>query len=279
MNCKYCGTSNLADDQRCTRCGRKLNLTAANSVADLHRPYALAYKAVESAEEADTGSVAVEIPVRSAPPGPGRQSALFQTTDKPRVVPIFGPHITSKPAVPKPQQAPLAQRRTAGHSTIQQQLTFGPVAPRRQTEVESEIYCSAPVATTQHRAFAAFIDCGIVLTAFALLTGIFFVWGSGSIESDPVSLSIVGGVALLVIAFYQILWVLANGNTAGMRIAQLTLVNFDGRRPDRKQRFVRVAAAWLSIAPGALGLFWALVDEEKLTWHDQISKTFPSPRD
>src|SRR6202041_3046551 len=28
---------------------------------------------------------------------------------------------------------------------------------------------------------------------------------------------------------------------------------------------------------GGLGLVWALVDEENLTWHDHISKTFPTP--
>jgi hypothetical protein len=26
-------------------------------------------------------------------------------------------------------------------------------------------------------------------------------------------------------------------------------------------------------------LFWALVDEENLTWHDHISKTFPTVRE
>jgi hypothetical protein len=26
-----------------------------------------------------------------------------------------------------------------------------------------------------------------------------------------------------------------------------------------------------------LGMLWALVDEEALTWHDHMSKTFPTP--
>lgn len=277
MNCNYCGTSNLADEHRCTRCGRKLS-TVSTPTAGSYRSSALAY---QRAEESRHSSVAVE--TRATAPqtfSPGRQPALFQPADKPRVVPIFGPHITPKPSV-TPQVQQQAKRNTQKRSTRenQQQFSFGSGAARRTTEVESEIYCSAPVASTQHRVIAAFIDCGIILTSFALLSAIFFIWSGASIEANTVSLSIGGGIAFLVAVFYQTLWVLANGDTAGMRIAQLSLVNFDGRRPGREQRFLRVAAAWLSVAPGALGLFWALVDEEKLTWHDQISKTFPSPRE
>jgi len=32
----------------------------------------------------------------------------------------------------------------------------------------------------------------------------------------------------------------------------------------------------LSLCSLGLGLVWALVDEESLTWHDHISKTFPT---
>ncbi len=278
MNCNYCGTSNLADEHRCTRCGRKLS-TASTPMANSYRSSALAYQ--KSADDDPHGSsVAVETRAKTSQPfSPGRQPALFQSVDKPRVVPIFGPHITPKPSVaPQVQQQPRRENLKRSARENQQQFSFGTGTSRRITEVESEIYCSAPVASTQHRVFAAFIDCGIVLTSFVLLAAIFFIWSGASIEANPVSLSIGGGVAFLVAVFYQTLWVLANGDTAGMRIAQLSLVNFDGRRPGREQRFLRVAAAWLSVTPGALGLFWALVDEEKLTWHDQISKTFPSPR-
>jgi hypothetical protein len=54
-------------------------------------------------------------------------------------------------------------------------------------------------------------------------------------------------------------------------------VDFDGRRPDREQRRMRLVAGLLSLSAAGLGLVWALVDEENLTWHDHISKTFPTP--
>jgi len=77
--------------------------------------------------------------------------------------------------------------------------------------------------------------------------------------------------------FYRFLWVLGNGETPGMRFAGLRLVNFDGRSPDRDQRAFRQVSTLLSFLSAGLGLVWALVDEENLTWHDHISKTFPTP--
>jgi hypothetical protein len=54
-------------------------------------------------------------------------------------------------------------------------------------------------------------------------------------------------------------------------------VNFDGQTPTRAQRFYRTASGFLSLMAGGIGLLWGLVDEETLTWHDHISKTFPTP--
>ena len=42
-------------------------------------------------------------------------------------------------------------------------------------------------------------------------------------------------------------------------------------------RLFRVGAAGLSVLAAGLGILWALVDEESLTWHDHISKTYPTP--
>jgi hypothetical protein len=38
-----------------------------------------------------------------------------------------------------------------------------------------------------------------------------------------------------------------------------------------------MAAGLLSLLPAGIGFWWALLDEEHLTFHDQISGTFPSP--
>jgi len=105
--------------------------------------------------------------------------------------------------------------------------------------------------------------------------GIFLVSG-GQVSLDRQALSFFAGVAAVISLFYRALWCLANGDSPGMRFAGLRLVDFDGRRPDREQRAVRQVASLLSLLSAGLGLVWALVDEENLTWHDHISKTFPT---
>ena len=62
-----------------------------------------------------------------------------------------------------------------------------------------------------------------------------------------------------------------------MRWAGLRLVNFDCAPPNRGERVHRMVTSCISAAAAGLGLAWALVDEERLTWHDHMSKTFPSP--
>jgi uncharacterized RDD family membrane protein YckC len=138
-----------------------------------------------------------------------------------------------------------------------------------------------PVAHPTHRMLAAFVDLSIVVVALGLFLGVYslltiLVEGSDGIVIDRQTLPFVGAVTLVFALFYRFLWCLANGDTPGMRFAGLRLVDFDGRPADREQRCVRQIAAILSLAAAGLGLVWALVDEEKLTWHDHISKTFPT---
>ena len=76
--------------------------------------------------------------------------------------------------------------------------------------------------------------------------------------------------------FYGILWIWAGRETIGMRMTGLRLIDFDGLQPGRRDRVLRSLAACLSFCAGGIGLLWALVDEEKLAWHDHMSKTFPT---
>jgi uncharacterized RDD family membrane protein YckC len=144
------------------------------------------------------------------------------------------------------------------------------------TEVEAVIYCDAPVALPVHRLMAVAADASMIAIALVLFVVIFYLSG-GRIVFTKSSLLLFGGVIAAVVFLYRMLWCLGGGDTPGMRFAGLRLVDFDGRRPQREQRTIRLAASMLSIVSAGLGLVWALVDEENLTWHDHISKTFPTP--
>jgi uncharacterized RDD family membrane protein YckC len=204
------------------------------------------------------------------------QPSLFSSRELPRVVPFetIAPDVAAPKTAPKTQPTAPRQR----HRKVipgQQALEFAHAA-RSPKPADGVIYCDAPVAVPAHRAMAAAVDASIVLMALAIF-GIIFRLAGGVFVLDsktaPIFLAAAGGVVL----FYRVLWCLANGDSAGQRWAHLRLVNFDGQRPTRTQRFYRLASALLSLLAAGIGLLWSLVDEETLTWHDHISKTFPTP--
>lgn len=82
-------------------------------------------------------------------------------------------------------------------------------------------------------------------------------------------------VALLVAAAaYKVLFFTLARATPGMKYARLALCTFDGGVPTRAQRYARLAALLLSILPVGLGFAWAIFDDQHLTWHDRITRTY-----
>jgi uncharacterized RDD family membrane protein YckC len=143
--------------------------------------------------------------------------------------------------------------------------------------LEAVIYCDAPVALPAHRGLAMALDTSMILIALGLFV-ITFQLAGGAIVLNGQTIPLFAGIAAVFGFFYHFLFCIANGDTPGMCWTGLQLLNFDGHRPDRDQRAYRLVAKCLSVLAAGLGLLWALVDEEKLTWHDHMSRTFPSPR-
>jgi uncharacterized RDD family membrane protein YckC len=278
MECRYCQTSNSEDDHRCRRCGRRLR-TGPVYVGSSAAAPALQYDASERPR------VARPAAVTSAPPQARKpityQPSLFTSRELPRVVPfesiapaaVRGAERAEKrpPRQGSSTERPRPRRTAAG----QQDLQFA-AAARPARLLEGAIYCDAPVAIPAHRATAAAIDGSIVVIALALF-GLIFHLAGGEIVVTSKAMPLFVCVAAVLTGFYRLLWCLADGDTPGMRWTHLILVNFDGQPPNRRQRLARTASGLLSLMAGGLGLVWALVDEETLTWHDHISKTFPTP--
>ncbi len=85
---------------------------------------------------------------------------------------------------------------------------------------------------------------------------------------------------VLITMFYGgFLFAISGRETAGQHWTELRLINFDGLPPEATYRALRFAGCWLSFCACGMGLAWALVDEENLTWHDHMSKTFLTMRE
>lgn len=79
---------------------------------------------------------------------------------------------------------------------------------------------------------------------------------------------------LMVIAAVFFCWFWTHGGqTLGMRAWRAKLETTDGQSVDWPRAGIRFAAVLLSLAPAGLGYLWALVDKDRLTWHDRISGT------
>jgi len=288
IECRYCRAMNEGEEHRCTRCGRRLAIAAPRPAPDAY-PWA----SVPRAAAVATAAASAPFPEqdleqdRSAPERATYQPSLFRDAlGSPKVIPIP----TLSPLRTAGREGPPIRRsvprnppaRSRGAAELQQALEFheAPSQPAHfkqahLTQMEG-IICQAPVALPAHRMIAGAVDTSVVLLGLGVFVGIFFLAGGDMVLNRQTTPFLVG-VAVVIGFFYRFLWTLANGDTPGMCFAGLRLVDFDGRRPDREQRGVRQVAGILSILSAGLGLVWALVDEESLTWHDHISKTFPTP--
>lgn len=204
-----------------------------------------------------------------------RQESLFE---RPKVIPFesiaAGRVARDRAMRAQRQKTARAQAATApAPRPDQQNLDFRRRPPRPQT-----VHDEAPIAPPGLRLRAAAVDLLVYAlalgtsVAMARLAGGDFGWSRGG-QALPAA------AAGAMFVFYHLFWSILGSEPPGQRLLRIRVVTFDGTPPNWQVRLFRTAATGLSILSAGLGLVWALVDEERLTWHDHISKTFPSPYD
>jgi len=276
MHCHYCRHLNPEDEPRCQRCARRLQAGPARPAPDNYPgAYSVAATATATAWAVEPAASAAVVETAPQRPQALRQTRLFSEGDSGKVLQF--------PSAPKPQEPkPKTRRHASQQADSQAFLDFLPPAPHAprtlKTSVEAVIYCDAPVATPTHRAVGFALDFSIVVIALGVFLLTFRFCG-GEFEKINMGIGLgFGGAFLCIALFYGLLWVLTGSETAGERWTGLRLINFDGTPIDRRERAIRFAAACLSLCSAGLGLIWSLADEEGLTWHDHMSKTFPTIR-
>jgi uncharacterized RDD family membrane protein YckC len=132
-------------------------------------------------------------------------------------------------------------------------------------------------APMSRRVLAGAIDALLVSSAFALFAYIFF-----RVTSIAPPLQSAATISIILTAVfwtsYQYLLLVYTGSTPGLRLARLQLSRFDGTAVPRKMRRWRVLAAVLSGLSFAVGYAWCFLDEDRLCWHDRITRTYMAPR-
>jgi uncharacterized RDD family membrane protein YckC len=224
-----------------------------------------------------------------ATPGAEQKQVRFnQPAPDTRVIPFDSLTSQAKRESIRARAARLGRPAPLKTETVQiKRARAGQVPGRRQRKVEflgraevltppqSHIICDAPVAPATLRLEAAAVDAALMAVPCALGIGLFlYLYGAMGLTKQnlPFLLMALATVPLL----YKLLWTFAGCDTIGMRRAGLQLVDFDGNPPSRKRRYLRSFGSLLSFLAAGIGLIWSLVDEDRLTWHDHISGTFPT---
>jgi uncharacterized RDD family membrane protein YckC len=129
-----------------------------------------------------------------------------------------------------------------------------------------------PVASMDDRRLAALIDICCLLFAYG---GFLTLFGSlgGQFTLSKLSAAVYASTFAIVYLQYFALFTVFGGTTPGMMMRSLEVVSFSGEPPTPRQMLLRSAGYILSAGTFFLGFFWAMWDEDELTWHDRLSRT------
>ena len=132
-------------------------------------------------------------------------------------------------------------------------------------------------APMSRRMAASAIDATLVLSGFAAFAYLFFRINA---ELPPLSKIAVAGVLLIGLFWsaYQYLLLVYSGTTPGLKLARLELHRFDGSPVPLRIRRWRVLTSVLSGLSLGLGYAWCFLDEDRLCWHDRITRTYMAPK-
>jgi uncharacterized RDD family membrane protein YckC len=143
-------------------------------------------------------------------------------------------------------------------------------APEAPEESPSDLY---PVATLRERRLAALIDAACLAFAYGGFLALFGSLG-GEFTLSKLSALVCFSTFAFVYVQYFGLFTIFGGTTPGMMVRGLQVASFTGDSPTAQQLFLRTAGYMISAATFFLGFFWALWDEDAMTWHDRLSKTY-----
>jgi uncharacterized RDD family membrane protein YckC len=143
-------------------------------------------------------------------------------------------------------------------------------APEAPEEPPSDLY---PVATLRERRCAALIDAACLAFAYGGFLALFGSLG-GQFTLSKLSAVVCFSTLAFVYVQYFGLFTIFGGTTPGMMVRGLQVASFTGEAPTAKQLFWRTAGYMISAGTFFLGFFWALWDEDAMTWHDRLSRTY-----
>jgi uncharacterized RDD family membrane protein YckC len=133
-----------------------------------------------------------------------------------------------------------------------------------------------PPAGLARRLGAIFYDSLLLVAVLMLTTALLLPLNGGraiTVDEDGFYAYVYQGLLVAVaFAYFAVSWT-RGGQTLGMLAWRIRVERADGTRLRLRHALARFAAAVPSLLPAGLGLFWVLVDRDRLAWHDRWSAT------
>jgi uncharacterized RDD family membrane protein YckC len=148
--------------------------------------------------------------------------------------------------------------------------SIAPAASQQNSASATGLY---PVASLEERRFAAAIDVACLLFAYGGFLALFGSLG-GQFTLSKLSATVYALSFAIVYLQYFALFTVFGGTTPGMMFRGLQVASFTGDPPTPRQMVLRSAGYIISAGTFFLGFAWAWWDEDALTWHDRLSKTY-----
>jgi len=143
-------------------------------------------------------------------------------------------------------------------------------APEQAEAPPSKLY---PVASLLERRRAACIDAACLAFAYGGFLALFGSLG-GRFTLDKLSAVVCFSTFAFVYVQYFCLFTVFGGTTPGMMVRGLQVASTSGDEPTARQLFWRSVGYLISAATFFLGFLWAIWDEDGMTWHDRLSRTY-----
>jgi uncharacterized RDD family membrane protein YckC len=126
------------------------------------------------------------------------------------------------------------------------------------------------------RAVALAIDAAVLTGGFAVVSGVFglilSLFTSVEVSSPGAVLSVAAMWSIVVAGYFVLFWTLA-GETPGMRLMRLRVLDAQGRPPRFGRSVLRLIGAILAAIPFFAGYLLILVDDRRRGLHDMIART------
>lgn len=153
------------------------------------------------------------------------------------------------------------------------ELDSSPLEESAPVEEEAQRSHELELAPIGSRLLGTTVDLAVI-TGLAATGSLFALRHSQSLPAVRTAETLGVSLLLLVGLVYHAVSLLTLRATPGMLYAGIGICTFDDEEPTHAQLRDRLVATLVSLLPMGLGLAWSAFDENHLSWHDRLSRTY-----